>query len=650
MIIQAMLRSLLRLAALPLLGLLPGMVAAQDEDVRAVFAAAYAAPTTATTEDSAALRAYPLYPWLQAARLKAALEFADPDGEAQAQAIAFADAAGEVAHVRDLRRALLTAAAERGDSAQFMSLWRDYVANDTLSCQRLDARRLTGDTATLANEIAERWVNEATLPEACNNALTWLKSQPLYTAPLVERRLRTRLLDGDMSRARELIPALPAERQARYQAWLRQLESPAEEFKNLARRTPQLLDGEGLADSWSRWARKSPTDAAALLNTFASAQRLSDVQTQTLQRNTALALAWAREPAAVALFKQVPEAVQDERSYEWRVRAALWAGDWNQAFNWLALLPENLSSQPRWRYWNARALEAVGQKSEALQRYRALMLENDPYGLLAAGRVGKGWTPIDEPNPITPEQHAALVATPAFVRASEAWRAGLKSIASLEWADTLNTAPAAAQPTLIREAAALGWHDQVMVTATRLGQFRDLDVLFPRPYAELALPAAKAADIPANWLYGVMRRESAFKPDATSGAGAIGLLQMLPGTAAMTAKAAELPVPTAEQLKDPSINLPLGALHLRELLDKSDGRWPLTLAAYNAGFRAMSRWRPPSTMDADIWIENIPFNETRSYVQRILFHVGVYQWLATQKPVRPNSWLQPVEPTPAAAP
>lgn len=648
MIIKAMLRSLLCLAVLPLL--LPALASAQSDDPRAAFAVAYGAPSATAEEDSAALRAYPLYPWLQAARLKAALEFADPDGEAAAQAIAFADAAGDLPHVRDLRRALLSAAALRGDHAQFLSLWRESVANDALHCQWLDARRLTGDTATLASEIAERWISEATLPEACNSALAWLKTQPLYTPPLIERRLRARLLDGDSSNALTLIPTLPAERQGRYQAWLRQLGSPAEEFKRLANGTPQLLDSEGLADSWRRWSRKNSVDAAALLDALVAAQKLSLAQKQMLQRHTALALAWNREPTAVALFKQVPEALQDERSYEWRLRAALWAGDWNQALNWLALLPDNLSSQPRWRYWNARALEALGQKTEAMQRYRTLMLENDPYGLLAAGRAHKGWTPINEPNPVTAEQRAALDATPAFVRAREAWQADLPSIASLEWANAIETVPATAKPALIREAAAMGWPEQAIVTATRLGQFRDLEVLFPRPYAKLAASSAETADIPVGWLYGVMRKESAFKPDATSGAGAIGLLQMLPGTAAMTARAAGRSVPTAEQLKDPSINVPLGALHLRELLDKSNGQWPLVLAAYNAGFRAVSRWRPSATMDADIWIENIPFNETRTYVQRILFHVGVYQWLATRKPVRPNSWLKPVEPAPVAAP
>lgn len=622
--------------------LLPATVLAQETDARSAFAAAYAAPSFDTSGDTDALRSYPLYPWLVAARLR--MGVVGGDAEAESAARAYLDSAGDVAHVRDLRRALLAATAGRGEWTAFLTLWRDSVANDELRCQKLDARRASGDMATLAQEIADRWLTEDTLPEACNGALAWLKTQPLYTQALIERRVRARLLDGDVNRARALLPELPAERRPRFEAWMRQITTPAAEFATLAEGAPQLLDSDGLADTWMRWARRSPREAAALLDAVAAAQKLSPVQTQTLQRNTALALAWNRDSSAVALFHQVPETLMDERSYEWRIRAALWAGDWEQAFNWLSVLPDAMSEQPRWRYWNARALEALGQKGEAFVRYGRLAKENDTYGLLAAWRTGKGWTPINEPKPVTPEQRQALDATPAFVRASEAWQAGFKSIASLEWAEAIDAVPAEAKPALVREAAALGWHDQAIVTATKLGLFRDLDVLFPRPYAELVKQSADAAGIPVQWLYGVMRKESAFKPDATSSAGALGLLQMLPGTAAMTAKAAGQPAPDAESLKDPAVNVPLGALHLREVLDKSDGRWQMALAAYNAGFNAVKRWRPAATMDADIWIENIPFNETRTYVQRILFHVGVYQWLETKKAVRANNWLPPVEP------
>ncbi len=639
------------------LAMLPALLlsaAAQADDAlaaRAEFAAQYAAPTPDAANDNPALRRYVLYPWLTAARLRSAL--VDGGAEAEAAALQFADAAGDVAHVRDLRRALLTQAHARGDHARFMALWRDKVGNDALRCQRLDARRALADAGqqpALAQEIAERWASENTLPEACSASLAWLKTQPVYTPALIERRVRARLLDGDAARARALLPELPAERRPRFEAWLRQLTTPADEFANLAAGSPQLLDGEGLADSWMRWARKSPPEAAALIDAVAAAQKLSAAQRQTLQHHTALALAWNRDVDAVQLFRQVPEARLDERGYEWRVRAALWAGEWNQALNWLALMPAAMAEQPRWRYWNARALETVGQRGEAYQRYARLAQENDTYGLLAAWRAGKGWTPINEPLQISAAQQAAIDAVPAFARASEAWQGGFKSIASLEWADAVEATPESARSALVAAADRLGWHDQTIVTATRFGIFRDLERLFPRPYPALVKQAAEAAAIPAPWIYSVMRKESAFKPDAVSSANAVGLLQMLPGTAAMTAKAANQPAPGAEGLKDPAINVPLGALHLREVLDQSDGRWQMALAAYNAGFGAVRRWRPPSTMDADVWIENIPYNETRNYVQRILFHVGVYQWLETKKPVRANNWLPPVEPAPLVTP
>ncbi len=617
-------------------------LAQTGDAVRQEFISGYAVPTLDTSGDSEALRRYLLYPWLTAARAQLALADGKPETLAAARKL-LADA-GAVAAMRDLRRALLTQAAARSDGALFLAEWRDSVSTEALACQRLDARRSTGDTLTLAAEIAQRWLAEDNLPTACNASFAWLKTQAAYTPALIERRLRARLLDGDSSSARSVLAELPVERRARYQSWLRQLGTPSTEFAALTAGKPQLLDSEGVADAWARWARKSPKEAIALLDAFIAAQHLSAAQTEILQRNTALALAWDRDVRAVELFRKVSDAQMDDRSYEWRVRAALWAGNWNQALNWLVLMPPALAEQPRWRYWTARALAAVGQKGEAYRRYSSLARENDSYGLLAAWRADKSWTPIDEPKPISPEQRAALNANAAFARAREAWQAGLKPIASLEWRDAIETLPTAAKPALVRAAAELAWYDQALVTGTRLGDFRDLEALFPRPYASLVQQASADSGIPVQWLYGVMRKESAFKADARSPAGALGLLQMMPGTAAMTAKAAGQATPSNDALINPAINLPLGALHLREVLDKSDGRWQLALAAYNAGFNAVTRWLPPATMDADVWIENIPYNETRIYVQRVMFHVAVYQWLATSKPVRESNWLTPVEP------
>ena len=93
--------------------------------------------------------------------------------------------------------------------------------------------------------------------------------------------------------------------------------------------------------------------------------------------------------------------------------------------------------------------------------------------------------------------------------------------------------------------------------------------------------------------------------------------------------------------------MPLGSSFLRHLLDRSDGQWPLAIASYNAGPAAARRWLAPMPVETDVWVENIPFNETRAYVQRVHWHSLVFEWLADGKPRDTSAWLGTVR-APAA--
>jgi soluble lytic murein transglycosylase len=136
--------------------------------------------------------------------------------------------------------------------------------------------------------------------------------------------------------------------------------------------------------------------------------------------------------------------------------------------------------------------------------------------------------------------------------------------------------------------------------------------------------AGKLAQLPQDWILAVMRQESLFRKDAVSRADARGVMQLVPSTATAIARRWHLPPPGRDGLFDPAIAVPLGAAYLRELLDRYGEQLALSLAAYNAGPAAISRWLPPRPMDADIWIENIPYNETRAYVQHILEHIVAF--------------------------
>ena len=140
-----------------------------------------------------------------------------------------------------------------------------------------------------------------------------------------------------------------------------------------------------------------------------------------------------------------------------------------------------------------------------------------------------------------------------------------------------------------------------------------------------------------------MRQESLFRKDAVSRADARGLMQMQPATATAVAHRWHLPVPSRDGLFEPTVAVKLGALYVRELMDRN-GQLALALAAYNAGPASVARWLPPDSLDADIWIENIPYTETRSYVQHILEHIVAFATLRNAAPPKLSVLLPKIAP------
>ena len=156
-------------------------------------------------------------------------------------------------------------------------------------------------------------------------------------------------------------------------------------------------------------------------------------------------------------------------------------------------------------------------------------------------------------------------------------------------------------------------------------------------------------ELPETLIYAIIRQESLYRADAASSAGALGLMQLLPSTARLTARKIGQPNPSRSELLVPSVNVPLGSAYLRSLLDRAAGQLPLAIAGYNAGPAAARRWLDDAPVETDVWVENIPYNETRTYVQRVAWHALVFAWLADREPQDVSRWLGTVEPPPATA-
>lgn len=640
------------LLALSLLSLTGGMaLAAKDpyKRTREVFQEAYAQASTQPTDekkDSEALRNYPLYPYLQAARIKRALdEASDAFGPADRSAETFITYYEREPVGRDVRGAWLTSLALRQQWQPFMQHYSDSSASDSLRCHSFTARIALGQTEDLSLDIARQWLTPVSLPD-CEQAFAWMRAQNAMTPELIEQRVRRALESNNPSFAKQIAAGLPADRAAPLLRWAALLENPQRQIDALIASPALDIEPKAQLAGWQRLARIDRDGAVSRYERFVRARKLTTEESASpYALALALGLAWdRRSEEALDYFKRVQPQDFDDMAREWHARAALWVGNWKLVGNIVAAMPDQQRSLARWRYWAARATEKNGDPKLARQLYESVMADDNFYSIMAGARLDRPVSPHPEKLPLDQAQVERMEQLPPMVRARELLLSDMRNQANSEWSFGFEQLMDSARTQSIHLAARWGWYDQAIATATQQQVFNDYVLLYPQPYDAEVLSAAKLTGLSPQLIYSVMRQESLYRRDAYSSAGARGLLQMLPETARRTARKWNKPRPSPDDLFNPVINVPLGAANLRGLVDRFGGQTMVALAGYNAGPNAAARWMPPASLDPDIWVENIPYNETRNYVQRILWHNLVFSWLETGEPQKVDNWLARIAP------
>jgi soluble lytic murein transglycosylase len=591
--------------------------------------------------DSAALKSFAIYDYLVAARLRRDLLSKPPENlDATIDAFLQAHAGQPVA--RGLRRDWLASLAQRRDWDWFLPRSLD-VAEPLLICDRLEGRLATGDTADLAAAALARWTLPQKQPSECDGVFAWLRQQALLTPALAESRTRAALGADNARLAREFAADVPLNRRAALLQWSDLLESPRSALTVLATHPSLSVEPEALAAGFEKYAHSDPAGALELLPRLLDRGGATPELQTRLKRSAALHAAYDRDPRAVGAFDDFTAEAGDSQVQEWRVRSALWSGAYAKALEWMDQMPASLGGQPRWRYWRARAMTEVLGEEAAAPVFGEIAGLRDYYGYLAADRLHQSYHLNMHASPDDTAMQATLAAEAGIIRAQELFECEMRDEANAEWTAALSGAEPAVKVQAALLAARWGWYAQSIATLAQSGQFDDVKLRYPRPYLDAVSNAGELTNLPSDWILAVMRQESLFRKDAVSHADARGLMQMLPATAATIAHRWRLPSPVREDLFDPAMAIPLGAANLRELLDRYDGQLALGLAAYNAGPAAVGRWLPAAPMDADVWIENIPFNETRAYVQHILEHIVAFASVRGAEPQRLDILLPAVK-------
>jgi soluble lytic murein transglycosylase len=622
---------------------------AADSAVRGEFIAAMQRIRQHLPEppDSPELQRYVIHDYLVAARLRRDLSL-DPSEALDTTIDAFLHAHAGQPVARTLRGEWLVSLASRRRWDWFLPRASDLNTTQ-LICDRLAGRLATGETDGLASEALARWSLPQKQPPECEPVFAWLRSEGLLTPALAESRSRAALAADNARLAREFAGDVPPPAVAPLLQWIRLLEAPKATLTALAANSSTPVEPAALEAGVSKLSRTDAASALSLLPSLLARPDVTPAARTRLERMAALGAAYSRDPGALAAFGHVPEEAVDGDVQEWRARAALWAGDYARALSWIEQMPASLATQPRWRYWRARAIEATGDSEAAAPLFAEIAGMRDFYGYLAADRLHKSYSLNARASPDVASAQSALAATPGLIRAHALFDCALIDEAVVEWAAVMSGAETAVKVQAAQLAARWGWYTQSIETLAQAGELDDVRLRYPRPYSAAISEASKLTQLPPDWILAVMRQESLFRSDAVSRAGARGLMQMQPSTAAAVGKRWHLPAPDRELPIDPTPDVELGAAYLRELLDRYGGQLGPSLAAYNAGPIPLARWLPAKPMDADVWIENIPYTETRSYVQRVFEHIVAFAWVRDADLPRISALLPPVNATTLSA-
>ena len=348
----------------------------------------------------------------------------------------------------------------------------------------------------------------------------------------------------------------------------------------------------------------------------------------------------------------------------WKTRAALRSGDWKAVVSAVDAM-DSAKQDPTWIYWKARGqLAGIAATSsnaadpvrtEATAALQSIASVKGFYEQLAMEELGQAITAPAKPAPLTLQEKSVATQNAGLQRALTALSLGLRSEGNREWNYSTNLhTPGGMNERELLAAADLACSKQVwdrcINTSDRTKLAIDFDQRFPMPLKDTVMRKAKEIQLDPAYVYGLIRQESRFIMDAKSVVGAAGLMQVMPATAKWTAKKIGMTNFQPHQITDQEINVAIGTGYLKLVLDDFDGSMPLAAAAYNAGPSRSRNWRKGPVLEAAIWAENIPFNETRDYVKKVLSNTTNYAAIITGQPQSLKARLGTVGPRNAQAP
>ncbi|MGS3151586.1 transglycosylase SLT domain-containing protein [Aeromonas sanarellii] len=577
----------------------------------------------------ARLSHYPLRPYLDYYQLAFRPGAADYDDVTR-----FIRQHGDTPQSNRLERAYLSYLAQSQQWSQFLRFYPAKPSSTDLLCQHYQARYYTGHKSEALKEAGKLWLSGQSRPDACDPLFDLWQQAGLRTQEKIWQRMSLAFEAQNPNLIRHLGAQLGSGMKGYGDQMIALYEQPVRVMNpaNFMATPPsrQLLS-LGLA----RYANEQPDAVLRQLGEMTRRFGLNHTEVTRVERAAARRLLLDRSLAQRSWLDAALVRLKDGELMELRARLAVWEQDWRGLEGWVKRMPMALQKEDRWRYWMARSLEEQGRQKPARELYLETANLRGFYGFMAAQRTG---VPYRIKNQSVahkvPDWRTASQRWPFLLRVRELLAMNEITAARSEWIHNMDRNSVAQRLEFGHIALNQGWHELAILSSIRAEAWDALDLRFPLPLKRTFSQMAQERTMNTSLLYAISRQESALYPLAQSPVGARGLMQLMPATARETAGKLGVPYRNEQQLFDPAMNIRLGSAYLKRLLDVYDGNRILAAAAYNAGPGRVKRWREQSeNKPMDVWVESIPYRETRNYVQNVLSFDLIYQH-KLQQPLR----------------
>ena len=513
---------------------------------------------------------------------------------------------------------------ELGKRRQWSTLRDHYTDTDDTAtrCYYLRALYADGQTKAAFDGAAELWVQPKSQPKECDPLFeVWLKSDQ-FTEELAWQRLRDSILANERTLARYLTRFLSGANKSAGEAYYRLHVAPSSITATNRHRTDTDKMRMVVEHGLTRLAGREPDKAAKAWREFRKRDHFDALATQRIDEVIAVGLAADGDFPS----RRSRDNISSPGAIEELANAAVEHLDWDEIAIWAQRLPPGVLAKSQWQYWLARALLAEDRGSEqAAAMLESLARQRHYYGFLAARQLGLPGEMNSARLPLDNVDLARLRQNPHVQRSVELFAVNDGINARREWYRALEGFDMDDQVVAAELAASYGMTSLAIRTANIADARDHLHLRFPVVHEPQFRRASLRTNLPVSLLIAIARQESALQDDARSHANARGLMQMLPSTAQMVARRARMRVPAASDLYDPGTNIALASYHLAWLVKRYDGQTPLAIAAYNAGEHRVDRWiKDANNLPMEVWIERIPFRETRNYVKNVLAFRHVY--------------------------